>query len=182
MQQTMLSQKYRDLLNKKFDVIDNVNFKQFDMDFDVLHKMFSSIKHQTFTAKQKFIVEHFDLDYYDSKQLVHGLNLHNFFRVAHNHNLPMSIFVFVTNYFGLQNEIDSILEQHDKMDRPIVIETFLIKNHYNAQNNNECDINLNKIEYPAICMCGASRSHRNALYTYFVNNNMLDTVSMSIKK
>ena len=177
----LLTDNFQKLLYNHYTIVDSIEFKQFDQNFNILIEKLSSIKKPVFAANEKIIIEHFDTDYYNDKILKHGMNLFNFFSVALDIDIPLSVFVICTNYFGIQKEIDQILCDHDHDDRPLVIETFITKSHYSKKNMHDIAINTNSIEYAGLSMMGASRSHRFAFYNYLCNNKLLDKVKVSIR-
>jgi hypothetical protein len=91
------------------------------------------------------------------------------------------VFIFVTNHFGIQKDINSILKDHPIDDRPIVIETFLQKYGYNSDRVQDFQISAKDIKFPALSMMGSTRSHRYALFNWMKTNNLLDRIKVTIR-
>jgi hypothetical protein len=107
------------------------------------------------------VIVHTDTDFYFEYCNV-GINLLNFFTVTEMIDIPKWVFLFYTNHFGLQKEIDLICK--NKKDQPMVIESFIDNLHYNPDNYENIDLNLNLIEHNSLCMMHIIRSHRNAMF------------------
>jgi len=178
-----IPEQFCTLLSKHFKILEFINFLQFDHNYDVLYEKLSNLKKQTFDRNEKIIIEHFDTDYYKKDILKYGLILYNFFSIAKTLDIPLSVFVFFSGHFGISKEIDKILANHDKNDRPLIFETFIEKPVYDTKPNayKDIDININKIKYQGLSMMGAPRSHRFAFYNYLVKNNLLDKIEVSVR-
>ncbi len=176
----LLTKKYFNFFSSKFEILDIIEFKEFDYNFDILIKRLQKIKKEEYSINQKIIIEHFDTDYYDDNLLKFGLNLYNFFQVTKKLNLPNFIFLFVTNHFGLKDEIDKILNNNS--DKVTVIETFITKSHYNTDAYHDIDVDQHKIVYPALTMMNHGRCHRYAFYDWIEKNSLLDYIEISIRK
>jgi len=177
----LLTKKYYNKLTSVYNILDTIEFKEFDYNFDVLKSRLSQIKQEKYDVNDRIIIEHSDTDYYDKKILKFGLNLYNVFTVIAELDIPYFVFVFVTNHFGLQQEIDLILKDHSQEDRPTIIETFITTTHYNSDLVEDLPINTQDIKHAGLSMMGASRSHRYSLYNYLNTNNLLDRVEVSIR-
>jgi len=177
----LLTKKYYDKLSSVYNILDTIEFKEFDYNFDVLKDRLIQIKREQYNVNDRIIIEHFDTDYYDEKILRFGLNLYNVITLITELDIPCFVFVFATNYFGLQQEIDRILKDHPIEDRPKIIETFITKNHYNSDLVEDLPVNTQEIKYAGLSMMGVSRSHRYSLYNYLNTNNLLDNVKVSIR-
>ena len=176
-----LTNGFYELLSQQYNILDIFRFVHFDHNFNILKEKLNSIKKHTFANNEKIIVEHFDTDYYNSKILKHGLNLYNFFSVAKDIDIPLSVFVICTNHYGIEQEINQLLDDHDINDRPLIIETFVQISSYNINPYKDIDINIDNIKYAGLSMMGAPRSHRFAFYNYLCNNKLLDKIKVSIR-
>lgn len=175
----LLTKKYVDKLNSKFNILDIIDFKDFDTDFDVLKNRLTAIKKEKYQTNEKIVFEHFDTDFYH-KRLTYGLNLYNLIETIKKIDIPFFTIILVTNHFGIKNEIDKILKEHNEKDFITVIETFVTDTYYNSSIEN-FSVNVNEICFSALSMLGAPRSHRFALYHYLKHNNLLNKVHVSIK-
>jgi hypothetical protein len=91
-----------------------------------------------------------------------GINLLNFFNVVTDVDIPNFVFLFYTNHFGIEKEINSICK--NAHDRPSIIESFVSDIHYNSNEYTDIDLSVDSISYQCLCMMNAKRSHRNAMF------------------
>lgn len=175
----LLSKKYIDKLKSKFDILDIIEFKEFDTNFSILRQRLINIKKQEYQVNERIIIEHFDTDVYH-KRLNYGLNLYNLLEEIENLDIPFFTIILVTNHFGIKREIDEILKDQNN-DSIKVIETFITKTHYDTNAVTEFDVAVDKIKFSALSMLGAPRSHRFALYNYLKENNLLEKIQLSIR-
>tara|TARA_B100000902_G_scaffold264009_1_gene250148 strand:- start:9029 stop:9616 length:588 start_codon:yes stop_codon:yes gene_type:complete len=177
----LITEKYYNKLTGVYNILDTINFVEFDHNFDGLRSRLNKIKRQEYNVNDRIIIEHHDTDYYNNKILRYGLNLYNVFTVIQELDMPCFVFLFFTNHFGLQQEVDAILKDHPSEDRPTIIETFITTSHYNSDLVEDLPVNAQDIKHAGLSMMGASRSHRYSLYNYLNTNNLLDSVKVSIR-
>ena len=159
-----ITKKYYDKLSSAYNILDTLYVDEFDHNFDVLKSKLSEIKRKRYDVNDRIIIEHFDTDYYDKQVLKFGLNFYNTLTTISELDIPYFVFVFATNHFGLQQEVDLILKDHPNEDRPKIIETFITWSHYNPDLVEDLPINTQDIKHAGLSMMGASRSHRQGLY------------------
>ena len=177
----LLTDKYYNKLTSVYNILDTIEFKEFDYDFSVLKDRLSQLKQEHYNVNDKVIIEHFDTDYYDHSILKSGVNLYNLMTVIKELDIPYFVFVFVTNHFGLQQEVQEILQDHPIGDRPTIIETFITNSHYNSDIVEDLPVKTQEIKHAGLSMMGATRSHRYSLYNYLNKNNLLEEVQVSIR-
>lgn len=177
----LLTDKYFNKLSSHFNILDVINFQDFDYDFNVLKDRLTELNQESFDTKDKIIVTHFDCDYYDSNFFKFGLNLYNFFSVIDEICIPHFAFIICTNHFGISKEIEEINKNHDPDDKPMIIETFLTSTHYCSEAVKDIPVNVENIQRPALSMMGAPRSQRFALYNFIKQSGLIDKIEISIK-
>ena len=165
------------LLRSKYNVLLEIDCRDFDLTPENLIDHLDRIKKDNFDVNDRIVIVHMDTDYYD-ELLPYGLLIINLVRIFQSKELPFFTLLFITNHFGIKKEFDSLLINHDVDDRPTIIETLLsrmlLTNNINTDNNTDFD----KIEKPGICMMGAKRLHRILLANYLNKNNLLDKVAL----
>lgn len=166
-----------ELLNSRFNIIDSLEFKQFDMDWKNLRTILTNTKKSEFSANDRYIIVHQDTDIYIHEMQV-GVNLRNFFQIAAEIDIPFYTFIFWTNHFGLQQELDILCRNRHPKDRPMLIESFAATAHI-GDYYTEFAVDQDQIEYHALSMIGAGRSHRYALYNE-IKNIGPDKLALSI--
>lgn len=152
-----------DCLSEKFEILEHLSFLDFDFDFDILKNRLSACYKDAYSLKEKILIEHMDTDYYLPGYSV-GINIRNFFSVVREINISYSVFIFYTNHIGIKKEIDFLCRYAHKQDRPLVIESFLSKLHFDPNEVMPEPTNLDKIKHHALCMMNLKRSHRNAVF------------------
>lgn len=168
--------KVLSLLSAKYNIMKQLSFLSFDDDFEMLKSILLSVKKDSYCHNDRILIEHFDTDFYYSESSV-GINLRNFFTVAEIVNIPVHLFVFYTNHFGIKNEIDIICKSIDPKYRPLVLESFISKCHYPDNPYTEISTHIDNITCPALCMMNGIRSHRHALYNHISH---LDQTQLAI--
>lgn len=159
---TMIPSEIQDLLHKKYNVLGNVEFKQFDHCWENLRIFFHRTRKSIFEPQDRYVIEHQDTDIYIPEMSV-GLNLRNFFQIVNELDIPLYTIIIWTNHFGLQHEIDLLCGQSHTVDRPTIIESFCARPTV-ADQYLDLAIDDGEITHHALCMMGANRSHRFALY------------------
>lgn len=152
-----------DLLRARYNILGHWNFLQFDFDFTILRNLLLDIKKERFDPQDRIIIEHQDTDFY-IKECSVGINLRNFFCVVRELDLPLYLFVFYTNHFGLKKEFDILCGLNHANNRPTVIESFLSTRHHDNKRIIPVDCDFEHIEFNMLCMMNLKRSHRNAVY------------------
>lgn len=152
-----------EVLRARYNILGHWNFLHFDSNFVALRTLLLAIKKERFDPQDRIIIEHQDTDFY-IKECCVGINLRNFFCVVRELDIPLYLFIFYTNHFGLQKELDILSASNHKKDRPIVIESFLSNLHHDKKRIMPIDCNFEHIEFNMLCMLNLKRSHRHAAY------------------
>lgn len=171
-----LSEKYRQVIYSKYNIIAHVNFLDFDRDFSILEALLRDVKKDYFEPNDRILVEHFDTDFY-LNNFSHGFNLYNLIAAFKNIDIPLFTLLLVTNHFGIKEELGRLLGDDPC---PTVIETFISKLHY-TEAYQDTDIDADKVIMPAISLMGQHRSHRNALYHFLIKNELLPYIATAIR-
>lgn len=150
-----------ELLKQRFTLLDHLSFLEFDQDFSVLRTRLSAIHKSSYDAREKILIEHMDTDYY-FKECSVGINLRNFIGIVTELDIPYNVFLFYTNHIGIKQEINSLCK--DIRDRPLIIESFLSKQHHDPTRIKDIEYNVDFVKYHALCMMNLTRSHRHAVY------------------
>lgn len=153
------------VLHKKFNIIDHLAFLDFDKNYNALKDRLAAVKKFEYDSKDKILVEHFDTDFYFPEMPV-GIAMKNFFTVAEMVDIPLHIFIFYTNHFGISKEVDLLCQNKHHSNRPVVLESFVSKLHYPTSGFAESDANFNAVNCHALALIHGKRSHRHALYNH----------------
>lgn len=158
-----MPREIRELLDSRFNIIEVIEFKQFDQNWNHLRQVLTSTQKTVFAPDDRYIIIHQDTDIYIPEMCV-GVNLRNFFQIAKKIGIPFYTFVFWTNHFGIQKEIDILCQDQHPKDRPMLIESFCATTHV-GDHYRDLPVDQDQIEYHAVSMMNATRAHRYALYT-----------------
>ena len=170
-----ITSEYLAVLNNKYKIIDHVNLLSVDFDFALLEKFLNKTKKSYYQANERYIIEHFDTDYY-LPEFPYGLTLYNLFIAFKKLDIPLFTMLIITNSFGIEHEINALAP--DCNDRPTVITTFISHLHYTNEYCN-VDVDAKEITVPGICMMSRSRVHRHALYNFFERESLLDFLAVT---
>lgn len=174
--QPLMTENYKSVLYSKFDILGHFEMKWFDSDWPSLESHLHSIRLDHYTPRQKYIIEHFDTDYYHP-DFKNGFWITNLISAFKHVDIPLHSLLLFTNHFGIEQEIHSLAP--DPNDRPTVISSFIVKPHYSNEYK-LIDIDADAIDLPAICIMGRPRTHRNAMYRFLQKHNLLEKVAASI--
>ena len=173
---THMTQDYRDFLYSKYKILGHLEFKMFDEDFSVLEDYLRKLKKDSFDFNERIIIEHVDCDFY-LPEFPYGFNLYNLITAFRTVDIPLFTLLLFTNHFGIHKELSKLCADGEY---PTVIETFIIDPHW-TDSYSPVSVNVDAIKMPAISMLGQNRSHRNTLYHFLKENNLLSYVAVSGK-
>ena len=156
-----LHAKAKDFLNSKYNILLELDCRDFDFDYNLLISLLDKINKPCYDQLLPF-----------------GLIPINIIRIFKNLGIPLFTLLFVTNHYGIHNEFDSLLSDHDCNDRPTIIETLLSKALLTDNLQIDCNLNFDEIEKQGLCMMGIKRSHRLALANFIKNNNLLENIAL----
>ena len=172
-----LHAKAKDFLHSKYNILLELDCRDFDFDYNLLISLLDKINKPCFEQNERILLVHMDTDYYD-QLLPFGLIPINIIRIFKNLGIPLFTLLFMTNHYGIHNEFDSLLSDHDCNDRPTIIETLLSKALLTDNLQIDCNLNFDEIEKQGLCMMGIKRSHRLALANFIKNNNLLENIAL----
>lgn len=170
--------KFFEILEKNFNILSNIEFTDFDHDFLILKKWFEENKKDHYDSNDRFIVSHFDVDYYVSD---YGVNLNNFLDMWEDFNIPYFTLIFLTNHIGIKEEISKKVNMNGE-DCPFIFETIIDRQNYPVDKYINRDFDISEIQcHGAYLAAGTQRSHRRALYTY-IKDLYQTKIAISINK
>ncbi len=172
-----LYQEAVEIVHEKFNVLFEIDCREFDTDYQVLTDLIDQVKKDKFDQKDRIVLIHMDTDYYDLL-LPCGLLIINIIRIFKDYQLPLFLLLFITNHYGIKQEFTKLLQDHSVEDFPTIVETLLSKILLASNFNTQLVNDFNDIEKQGLCMMGAKRSHRIALCNFLQNNNLLDNVAV----
>lgn len=178
MNQVELHQTVLSYLRSQFNIKFATDCRNFDLDPQILVDQLLPFKGQYFTVLDKILLVHMDTDYYDDL-LPYGLIPINVIRIFKNLDIPLHSLLFITNHYGISKEFDALLENQNPKDRPQVIETLLSPWLLSESFDDQLILDFKEIEKSAICMMNTARSHRIALYNFFLDQDLTDKIAIS---
>ena len=173
-----LHKSVMDLLASTYDIKFAMGCTDFDSNYKALVDKLLPLQSLVFDPKEKILLVHMDLDYYDPL-LPCGIIPINIVRIFDNLDIPLHALLFVTNHFGIRREFDLLVKDRHLKDRPVVIETLLAPLLLDEQCTPITEISLDKIEKAAVCMMNKRRSHRVAFYNFLLDHDLFEKVAVS---
>ena len=166
-------------VQRVYNVLDVIEFKEFDLDWSWLETWIKKHHKTQFALHDRFVIVHFDTDFYWNG---HGVNLHNLMTVWRHYDLPFYTMILYTNHYGIRREIDEILKDQPQQDRPTIIETFINPGNYAPHGYKHLDNSVDQVQHKALCMmAGTPRSHRYAVYQH-LKDLVPDDIDMTVRK
>lgn len=166
------------LLDKRFNLLLQLDARSFDSQWSTLSIQLDKIKKESFCPNDRILITHMDTDYYD-EVVPYGLLIINLLRMFKNKDIPLYVLLVVTNHYGIKKEFDNLLISQHKKDRPTVIETLLSPRLLSNNFIIDTQFDFHKIEKAGLSMMGKQRSHRVALCNFFVDSQLLDKIALT---
>lgn len=169
-------------LKEKYNILYISNSLNFDENYQRLCDEILEIKKDPFLPEDRFVIEFFDLDYYETV-LKTGLHIRNIIECFKSCDIPMFTLMIITNNFDMDKEVDVLLEDWPHEDRPTVIKTLSSKlTLENKDHYQPIDIDVDSIEKHAVCLMGGNKKlHRFALFDFFKSNNLFEKIGVGFR-
>lgn len=169
----MVDTKDRSFLNflsDEFNLLDTIESGDIKtQNYTVLENWLEKNKKDTYNANDRFIVLHFENDYYINEE--YGVFVNNFIRLWKHYSIPFYTLIFYTNHIGISKEIFRALKYHDPEDMPVVFETIVNRINHPHKGYIRHDISIESIDHHLLYlnagrteMDAKFRPHRLAMY------------------
>jgi hypothetical protein len=156
-----LDQDVIEIVSNKYCVLEYIALVDYDLDPESLASVLGKYCSYSFGCNEKIIVLHHDTDYYAATSTV-GHTVYNFFRLCANFDIAVDNIIFLTNHYGIEQEINKVAVSVCNSNRISVIYTSLWYDFPNVsviQNKNFlCE--PEKICKLYTCLNGKQRMHR----------------------
>jgi len=169
-------------ISKHVNILANISLILIDDDFEKLRSILLRTKKETFQHNDYYVICHGDTDFYLPGS-PYGLSIFNLVRTFQEVDISLGRVIFVTDHLGIEEEFKFLIPQKlHQFDLPLIIDNCMSASS-DLMLDNFCypDINVNpaKIKKHALCMMGAKRIHRNGLFHFLKNNNLLEKIVTS---
>lgn len=183
----MCSKSFQNLLEQHVNIVSTIDILKIDYDFDLLKKQLIATKKSQYDIKDFYLVSHFDLEYFMPGSN-YSLTAFNLIRTFQEVDISTGRILLVTNCFGYLESFKSLIpnELHE-FELPLVIDDCISASPANYATFEQCsslvDLPLDQqtVEYPALCLMGRSRVHRNAIFNCLNDDNLLSKVVTSYR-
>jgi hypothetical protein len=180
---TRLTKNFISTVSSKVNVVDTIDFLAINQDFEVLKKQLLETK-RSFSHNDFYLISHYDPEYY-LPECPYGLTTFNFVRTFQEVDISLSRAIIVTNKTGYAKEFEYLIpkEMH-QWEMPVVFDDCLSAFKLNFLSNfsfDDCAVNSQEITTNGLSMMRAPRIHRNTLYNYLKENNLLDTIAVAFQ-
>jgi hypothetical protein len=150
-----------EIVCNKYRVLEFVNLFNYDVDPESLASLLVKYHSYSFAANEKIVVLHHDTDYYASTVAV-GNTVYNFFRLCTNFDISLDNIIFLTNHYGIDEEIKKVSMNICNSSGPSVIYTSLWYDFPTASEVQDKNFLFDpkKICKLYACLNGQQRMHR----------------------
>lgn len=159
-------------------ILDHINLLEYDNNIEKLCSRLSNLKKETFDFEDRIIIRHVDTEYFYYNSPI-GFTTHNLFTIIRQLDIPLFVFVFLTNYSQYQNSISSFITNSD--DQPEIHN--LIANPQSltlGKIKDLLDSDVSKdIKFHAVCLLGTPRSHRIKLFQFLKYSKLDQYINFS---
>ena len=177
-----ISDNFRSLIYRKFNIITEVEIVRYDHDFTLIQDIVTKHKQNIFADKDKFLIIHDDTDYY-LPNCPYGTSMFNLIKIFTELDIPYSKILLLTNHVGIKKELEYLIpptELHHNF--PTIIDNsimFHVNNSLSVSESNVSDLDVQEITHHAICMMGCKRIHRNILFNFFKQRHLFKKIATS---
>lgn len=168
---------FQSALEQKYSVLTYIDLYVMDHQIEKVQKILEGVYKNRYTPDEKIVILHYDTDFYLYNSI--GVTLHNLITIINHLQISPSVFIILTNHYGLNNELKQYYHKN-YCSVDINNDWFnIIENNYTylqAPENNflDCKVDSNQITYHYSCLNGASRTHRKVLLSAILEANMID--------
>ena len=166
-------------LEKKYSILQYIDFSASKSCVDRMAQDIKSSQRENYKPNEKIVVLHYDTDFYMSGPFSIGINLYNFLTIINYLGISPSVFIILTNHYGLNKELENYYKNHYsnfdiKNDWFNVLENNFIEGHSPEYDLVEHIVDHEQIAYHYSCLNGAGRTHRKVLLTALAESDLLD--------
>lgn len=165
----------RDHLLSKYKILLEIDFLYLTKDPQEIYRQLLSVHRNSYAPNERIIVYHYDMDFYLHNR---GVYLYNLLQAIRSLQMSPSVFIFLTSHYGISNEIEQYFKDHYyNFDYTNDHMTVWESGYQLLQSTHEpvdTPINIEKIDYPFICLCGQQRSHRVIFLSGLKSLGLLD--------
>lgn len=177
-----LSKNARAVFNESFNVLGEYDLICTDYDFDILKRLMSDTRKDTYNPLDKYIVVHYDTDYY-LPSCKYGLTIFNLIKTFEELDIPLHTMIFVTNHNGIAKEFKELIPDEEiEFNFPIIIDNYLTCFDVEASIASlapSVPLNIDKVTKNAMCLMGCKRIHRNIVFNSIKSNDLLNNIVTS---
>lgn len=164
-----------DLINQVVNVVDILNVLSVDEHLEEMYNFFSKYQHHVFEAKDRLVILHHDLDYYNSTEIRNGNvgnTAYNLIKILSHFNISTYHVVVLTNSVGgkQQDEFDYLCDMFN-IERIKVIEFNLF--YYFPDKVIDQPVLQLKKDYLFSNLNGISRTHRKIVLCSLLEKDLL---------
>jgi len=174
-----------EIFNDIVNVLAVYNLLDYDQDMSVLENILLESKKKVYSASEKYIFIHYDLDFY-VPNCPYGFTIYNLIKLFTFLDIPLCTIILLTNHKGIDEDLKKIIPENEwDTCYPTIIDDIMVSFHQkrNTSIKYAKDFNIKSdvqnIKYNAISLLGEPRSHRNAIYNFIKDNNLLQKIMVS---
>lgn len=173
----ILWKSFQSDLEQKYSVLKYIDLLELDYQVEEIQEMLESVYKNEYKLDEKIVILHYDTDFYLYNSI--GVTLHNLITIINYLNISPSVFIILTNHYGLNSELE---QYYKKNYRSFNIDNDwfnIIENNYTSQqapedNFLDCKVDSNQIMYHYSCLNGSPRTHRKVLLAAMSELNIIN--------
>jgi len=184
--QSRLTKEFKELIYSKYNILGEFTLLRYDNNFEKLFNDINQCRIDKFTSNDKFVIVHDDTDYYMPNS-EYGLSIYNLYKTFIRLDISLSTVLFITDHINIENDFNALIPLNQrKHNFPIIITNNLFVTRATGDIANYAIINQKNIDkslilYHGVCMMGEPRIHRNIIFRFFKNANLLDKLICSYR-
>lgn len=179
-----INNDFKKILEEHYNVLGYYHFLDFDFDFDLLKEELIKQKPLIQTHRDKFIFIHVDLDFYLPGSQI-GNSVYNLYKTFHECDISMGHIFFITTHHNIEKEFRALLtERYIEFNLPTFFYTIgefsrLFSDCLTHSTDINVENNISKISKHALALLGFRRVHRNALYQFIKENQLINKIAVT---
>lgn len=160
------------VIKEKYQIVDLIDLAECDMNPEDMAATFSKYVNSQFSDTQRVVVLCHETDYYPELTAV-GNTVFNFLRICSNYNISLDHIIFLTNHYGIKEEIIRYSEIICNSPPPNVIYTSQWFSFPDITDLTDRHRPFN-YKYLYCCLNGCQRQHRIMTLCMLQEHGLLD--------
>ena len=161
-----------------YKVLDIIDLLKFDHNLSLLRERLLAVKKDSYAPNERIVILHNDHEYFYHDHPT-GFNTHNLFTIIRQLDLPLFVFLIITNHSNYQKSIAPFVVS--KHDCPEIYNPLMHDLSYRMLSRSGVFAAAPKkdIKFHALSMLGTARAHRIKLFQFYKSNNLQNQIKFT---